>query len=241
MYKVVRVLYVLFFSYLGFQFRSHVLPILIPDLPSEGSLHLVALGGSVLAFSLGGAIFLWPFVSWSLAHARPLRQALDKEAKFEGIWAQKVSIPTRPYALAQIIYDTMSGRVMLSGVAFDEHITNPAARWNARNIVYSQELQTLFFYADGRVKKGLLRKAQPVDDKVDVFGKLSHGPNNSHQLSGTVCDLGGGSGKPFVFEVEDMRKIPRSFVKKAIGKAVPINDQERQKLLAAYVNECEWA
>jgi hypothetical protein len=121
-------------------------------------------------------------------------------AKFEGTWAQKVSITDRPYSIGLIKFNANSGLWEYNGVGFVTNLT-PGATWHTESLRYDQDKGLWYFGGEARIldprQKGAIYSVVPILEIPD-------GPAN--RLTGWVADVGADR-KRTIFDIEDMRPL----------------------------------
>jgi hypothetical protein len=131
----------------------------------------------------------------------PVLASLSKDsnlAKFEGIWAQKISLPERPYSIGLIRFNAKSDCWEYSGVGFHPDFT-PGATWHTSSSRYDDKVREWFF-------AGTASTVDNRDASYTVVPIIRIPRGVSHKLTGTVADIGAG-GHRLIFDILEMKRI----------------------------------
>lgn len=195
----------------------------------EWTVSLIAIVSVVL-----GAGLLVLVLREGQKHIRWLRRWSEPLARFQGWYLQPdVTIPERPCALAQILYDSDNDRFYYQGWAFDRNL-NECAAWHANVLVWDSVNHQIKFFGDGEIWPQARARTdeQAGAERAWVFGFLQvEGNGASHR--GVVYDSGSSGQRPREFRVRAEPISPASLRTLVRHGRDPQTRREREALIKA--------
>lgn len=132
--------------------------------------------------------------------------------KFEGLWAQNVTLEARPYSIAFINFNQKQKHWIYDGIGFGTDF-RPAAEWHTISLYFNNDdfHREWFFSGEGQLRNyvAALGKTQLEDQKAHVLPVLKLPKNSVVEVDGTVSDIGIG-GKRKIFGVT-LKRAPSQF------------------------------